>query len=211
MNKNDRLKFARIQLGVSSGDFARKAGIDPRNYSSIESGKRTIGERVLRDICAAFPIDIEWILSGTGEMFKPKTTQGRNEFSPPDFQRIPLLPISSQGCSIKDFVFSDCETITSPIKGAELAMTISGDSMAPEYPSGAYVILKQIDEQAFIDWGCEYVLDTCNGSIIKKLMPSPLGENHVQCVSINPDYPSFDVNTKNIYAIYRVIMCMILK
>lgn len=34
--------------------------------------------------------------------------------------------------------------------------------MAPEYPSGSRILIKRIDEKAFIEWGRVYVLDTMN-------------------------------------------------
>lgn len=71
-NKEDiirRLKEIRHLLNLKSGVFAQKSGIDPRNYSSIETGKRTIGERVMRDICNTYNINPVWLRTGEGEIF----------------------------------------------------------------------------------------------------------------------------------------------
>ena len=125
-----------------------------------------------------------------------------------------MLPITAQGGSLNDFVVSikdsDCEQIVSPIKGADYAMPVSGDSMAPEYPSGSQILIKRINERAFIDWGRVYVLDTCNGTVIKKLFPSEKPDK-VICKSINPDYPPFEVSLQDVYGVYRVLMCMAVK
>ena len=131
-----------------------------------------------------------------------------------DIYTIPLLPISAQGGSFNDFVVSvkdsECEKIISPIKGADFAMSVSGDSMAPEYPSGSQILIKRINENAFIDWGRVYVLDTCNGTVIKRLFPSEK-EDAVVCKSINPEYPPFEVSFEDVYGVYRVLMCMSVK
>src|SRR5690606_29465813 len=54
---------------------------------------------------------------------------------------IPKLPISAQGGSLNDFFVAvkdtDCEKVVSPVKGADFAMTVAGDSMWPEYPGGS--------------------------------------------------------------------------
>lgn len=71
INISKRLKDVRLLLGLSSGDFAQKSGIDPRNYSSIETGKRAVGERILKDVCSAFQVNLTWLLTGEGEMLKP--------------------------------------------------------------------------------------------------------------------------------------------
>lgn len=127
---------------------------------------------------------------------------------------VPLIPLAAQAGRLNDFVDSiksiDCEKVISPIRGAEFAITVTGDSMSPEYPSGTQVLIKKINEKAFIDWGRVYVLDTCNGIVIKKIMPT-LDENRVKCVSINPEYPPFEVSLQDIFGLYRVLLSMSLK
>lgn len=46
--------------------------------------------------------------------------------------------------------------------------------------------------------------------IIKKIMPSE-DPKKVKCVSINKEYPSFEVAFDDMYAMYRVLMCMAMK
>ena len=131
-----------------------------------------------------------------------------------DAYRIPLLPISAQGGAFNDFVVSvqesECERVISPIKNADFAISIQGDSMAPEYPSGSQVLIKRINERAFIEWGKTYVLDICNGSVVKNLYPVD-DPNKVICKSINPDFPPFEVSLSDVYGVYKVLMCMALK
>lgn len=69
-NSIERLIELRVHFGLSSKAFAAKAGIDPSNYSSIETGKRSFGDRVMRDICNAFNVNAEWLRNGNGDMFK---------------------------------------------------------------------------------------------------------------------------------------------
>lgn len=208
-----RLIQLRTYLGLSSKGFATKAGIDPSNYSSIETGKRSFGDRVMRDICNAFDVNIDWLRSGQGDMLKSPANSNTIANL---LCEVPLLPISAQGGSLNDFVVSvkdsDCEKVISPIKGAEYAMPVAGDSMSPEYPSGSQILIKRINERAFIDWGKVYVLDTCNGTVIKKLMPPTSDDkNLVRCVSINQDYPPFEVNLCDVYGVYKVLLCMSIK
>lgn len=130
-----------------------------------------------------------------------------------EVQTVPLLPISAQGGSLNDFLVSvkefECERIISPIKGIDFAITVSGESMAPEYPNGSQVLAKKVNEAAFIEWGEVYVLDTCNGTVIKKLLKSE-NKDCVVCTSINPDpsFAPFEICKKDIYGVYRVLMCM---
>ena len=66
-----RLIDIREESGLSSKDFAARAGIDSGNYSSIENKKRPLGPRVMRDICRAFNINITWLKTGQGEKYVP--------------------------------------------------------------------------------------------------------------------------------------------
>lgn len=129
-------------------------------------------------------------------------------------QEVYLLPVSAQAGSLNDFIASvyagQCDSILSPIAGAELALTVAGDSMTPEYPNGSIILIKRINERAFINWGNVYVLDTCNGIIVKKVYPTE-EVAILQCVSINSAYPPFTVNMADIYGIYRVLLCMSVK
>ncbi len=129
--------------------------------------------------------------------------------------QIPLLPISAQGGYLNDFEEQvrecDCEMILSPIKGAQLAMTITGDSMSPEYPNGCRVLLKKINDKAFIEWGRTYVLDTENGAVVKNIHPCPNDDSSIICRSINPNFEPFKVKKAAIRGWYRVLMQMALK
>jgi phage repressor protein C with HTH and peptisase S24 domain len=194
-------------------DLVAKLGYNKTYISGILNGKSELSSKFIEAFCACFPvINMEWLLTGEGEMLKKSVEKPE----PEEITFVPLLPISAQGGSLNDFMVSiketDCEKIISPIKGADFAITVSGDSMSPEYPSGSQVLVKKINEKAFIDWGKTYVLDTCNGSVIKILVPSEK-EGYVKCLSINPDpkYAPFDVSFDDINGIYRVMLCMSMK
>jgi phage repressor protein C with HTH and peptisase S24 domain len=98
----------------------------------------------------------------------------------------------------------------SPINGTDFAIPVTGDSMSPEYPSGSKVLVAKINDKAFIDWGRTYVLDTCNGTVIKKVYPSE-NDGYIKCVSVNPNFPTFEINVNDIYGWYRVLMSLSLK
>lgn len=100
--------------------------------------------------------------------------------------------------------------IISPLKHTEFAITVYGDSMAPEFESGSQVHIMRVDEKAFLEWGKVYVLDTCNGTVLKKIFKTDK-ENVIRCSSINKEYEDFEVNTQDIYGFYRVLACLTFK
>lgn len=127
---------------------------------------------------------------------------------------IPVIPTGARAGTLVEFIDGvqeyECERIISPIRGADYAIQVTGDSMSPEYPNGSIVLIKKIDEKAFIEWGKVYVLDTENGAVIKQIRNTPK-EGVVECVSLNPNYQPFTINTDYIQGWYRVLMCLSLK
>ena len=138
----------------------------------------------------------------------------QSEKSNPGFMTY-LLPMSAMGGTLTGFaapgaMLQNCEAIISPIEDVDFAITVYGDSMAPEYPSGSRILIKKINPNIFIDWGKTYVLDTANGVIVKELHECKGKEGYVKCHSVNPDpkFSDFDVPLSEVYGVYRVLMCM---
>ena len=209
----DRLTKFRQYKNLGQGKFEKLSGLSNGYLTQL---RKAPGSEKLQRILCAFPeLNRTWLLTGEVDMLiGEQVEQTMQSSTESDIHLIPLLPVSAQGGSLNDFVVSikesSCEKIISPIKGADYAMSVSGESMAPEYPSGSQILIKRIDEKAFIDWGRVYVLDTCNGTVIKRLFPSETADK-VLCKSINPEFPPFEVSLSDVYAVYRVLMCMALK
>ena len=125
-----------------------------------------------------------------------------------------VIPTGARAGTLADFSISteayDCERMVTPIKGADYAIQVTGDSMSPEYPSGSVILIKKINEKAFIEWGKTYVLDTENGAVIKNVRRTDNPES-IECVSLNPAYQPFTMETKYINGWYRVLMVLSLK
>ncbi|WP_315353829.1 S24 family peptidase [Hoylesella nanceiensis] len=198
--------------GLNDNKVTNSLGFSVGTLGKSRKENRDLSDRNIETILK-FYTDLSriWLLTGEGEMLINNETLPEQTH---DTYRIPLLPISAQGGVFNDFVVSvqesECERVISPIKNADFAISIQGDSMAPEYPSGSQVLIKRINERAFIEWGKTYVLDTCNGSVVKNLYPAD-DPNKVICKSINPDFPPFEVSLSDVYGVYKVLMCMALK
>ena len=205
---------------VSKSDFGRSIGVSSAYVTSM---RKSIDPEKLQSIAKNYPdLNTGWLMTGEGEMLKNsepvQVDFGRSSTDQSDqlFHTVPLVPTSAQGGPLNDFVTSikenECERIVSPVKYADLAITVAGDSMAPEFPSGCQILIKRINEKAFIEWGKVYVLDTCNGTVIKEVHRGKAADE-IECYSINPDpkFQPFSVKFADIFGMYRVIMCMSLK
>ena len=127
---------------------------------------------------------------------------------------LPVIPTEAMAGTLGEFADSvnayDCERMISPIRGADYAIKVCGDSMTPEIPNGSQILIKKIFEDEFVEWGKVFCLDTRNGAVIKRVYPTENPEV-VECRSINPDYPPFKVNVRSINGWYRVLMVLSMK
>ena len=215
--KDRTLEFIKFK-GLTMKAFEQRCDLSTGYVTSMRKG---YGSEKLNNVLTAFPeLNREWLLYGEGDMLsstssaQPQPSVKNERVADDEAYKVPLVPISALAGSLNDFSLSvkrdDCETVISPIKDIDMAIKISGDSMEPEYPSDSQVFVKKINERAFLEWGRVYVLNTCNGLVIKRLMPTN-DPNTVLCESINPKYPPFEVNLENVNGVYRVIMCMSFK
>ena len=185
-------------LCKTRAEFARLLELNPSTLSAaMGSRPETLTDKMMRrvaDFATANGLDVDPDQS-------PATT-------------VLVIPYGARGGTIGDFLDGvheyDCEKITSPIKGADYAMEVTGDSMSPEYPSGSRVLIKRIDPTAFVAWNEVYVLDTPNGAVIKRVRKTG-DPSVVECVSVNPAYQPYTIPWDFIRGWYRVLMVMALK
>jgi phage repressor protein C with HTH and peptisase S24 domain len=199
--------------GLSQKKFETAANL---SNGYINNVKTSIGTDVLQKIIGAFPdLDITWLLTGIGSMLTTAAPEITNiNTDKPDkneeITTVPLLPLEAFAGPINCYTsqpvrLSDCSHIVTPFPDAEMAVTISGDSMEPLYHDGSVVYIKRINDRLFIAWGYPYVIDTHNGVFIKQLFPCTSDPDCVELRSLNPAYPPFTVPGEAIYGIYRVL------
>lgn len=200
----------------SNKKFADSVGEKPNTVSNWFGRKDGIGDAVIDKILSTFPnIDKGWLVGGNGNMLIQEEVPTNNAGTTKQSGYITyLLPMSAMGGSLTGFaepgvLLQNCEAVVSPIENVDFAITVYGDSMAPEYPSGSRILIKKINPDLFIDWGKVYVLDTPNGVIVKEVHASDR-EGCVSCHSINPDskFKPFDVLMDEVFGMYRVLMCL---
>ena len=210
--KLTKLKKALVSRGrvTTNADFAEKIGVDEGTMSKMLSGKIEMSPKRIAQIVKAFP-EIDSLFLYPGEYSRMFIDDDPISL---DYQSVLVLPYGARGGTIADFADSvhayDCERLISPIRGADFAMEVTGDSMSPEYPSGSRVIIKRINAEIFVEWGKVYVLDTDNGALIKQVRRTQ-DPGTVECVSLNPAYQPFSISTDHIRGWYRVMMVMSLK
>lgn len=198
MDKRETLNDIYRQLAgagvvTTKKEFAQLLGVNDKGLSSAMNGS----ERHLTDSLVAKAVRL------LNERLAEDT---------PEEYTVPLVPFSVRGGALQGFSDGamewECERITSPVAGAELAMEVVGDSMAPGFPAGTRVLLKAVPADTFVAWGEVYVLDTVNGPVLKRIMPTDEGDVW-ELRSDNPDYPPFRIRTQHVRGVWRVLLRMI--
>lgn len=153
-----------------------------------------------------------WLLTGEGDMLldeKQKTSLSLIHTTSPQ-EGIPLIPINAWGGSLQGAYDSimeyECERYIVPIfKGADFLISVRGDSMVPKYYSGDIVACKKVFiSDIWFQWGKVYILDTDQGSILKRVRKGKT-EDTILLVSENQDYEPFELRKDQIYSIALVL------
>ena len=127
----------------------------------------------------------------------------------PDYT-VPIVPYAVRGGALQGFSEGveewECERITSPIRGAELAFEVTGDSMSPGFPAGTRVLLKRV--KSVIAWGEVHVIDTVDGPVLKRIDQTEDPDTFI-LRSDNPAYQPIRIGREDIRGVWRVLLRMI--
>lgn len=206
MALQDRLSEYLELKSLTFKDFERMCGLSNGTAARL---RETTRQSTFNRIANSCDLNIDWLLTGEGEMLNSAYSAGSVADSGIP-ARIPLIPASAFAGGVEGFApeaisLRNCESVVSPVAGAEYAIPITGDSMEPDYADGSIAYIRRINEVAFIPWGHTVVLDTENGAFIKRIYPDDSMEDYVWARSINPAYPPMHIPKKSIFRIFRVL------
>lgn len=220
----ERLRIYLNNKHLSIREFERTCGLS--NGLAARIGSST-NPSTLRKISTACDLNVDWLLTGEGEMLKSSSDSGASSmsavsnkpfktyFKEENVRMVPLLNIDSVGGmhSANEVGEYEPEYVLDvlPFKGAmqgDVAIKETGDSMSPKIPSGAILLLRRVMEwQEYFGYGHVFVLILTDGRRITKRVTKCV-ENpreYVLCESINPDYPSEELPKKMIFSVWKVI------
>ena len=71
----ERIRYFRNDvLNMTQADFANKVKISRSNLGNVETGRISVTDRLLIDICNAFSLSENWLRTGQGEMYEETET-----------------------------------------------------------------------------------------------------------------------------------------
>ena len=211
MGVKERLTEFLNYKGISKTEFGRKIGVSSAYVSSI---RRSIDKEKVKSIALNFPdLNIDWLLYGDGEMFRPYHPHYVFDAENKDqTQKIPIYDLVATGGIVSVFQDQNAEPADylslpglPPVDGA---VYVRGDSMAPLIKSGDIIIYKRVTlSEDSIMWGQIYLLsytfDQDSYTSVKYLRRSER-PGYIRLASENPNFDPQEIPSSSITAIALV-------
>lgn len=169
----DRISKIADNKGISIGRFESSIGASKGVLSRAIANKTDIQAKWIVAIGDNYPeISPEWLLTGKGEMIKGE----KNEQSVKEKRLIPFFDdvTTIGGCNSISAAVDGCMPASDYIDAGDwfseamAAIRHYGDSMV-EYPSGCILVIKKVEDLRLILWGHNYVVETTEFRITKRL------------------------------------------
>ena len=191
---------------IPQTEFCKRLGVASTYIGVI---RKSIPAEKINRIATLYPdLNRDWLLYGEGDMYVKEANDPRKLLQEAGYL-VPLLPVTAFAGNITAWSQSvnagECEKVISPVQGVDFAIRISGDSMEPDFHDGAIILIKKIDDKAFIPWGHPMIVDSSNGVFFKDVFPSERGKKYIEAKSHNQKYPPLEIPLDCVYGLYRVI------
>ena len=208
--------------GLSMRSFEAQAGLTNGIISTALKRKTDISwESVSKIIDTYKEIDIEWLITGNGQMLKidneyiplpsitqPATPVEREELSLPcseEFEYVNndnggKVPIVNE-LSFATYDPDDPSTLKAEeyyyikdFRNADFMMRVAGDYMYPKYKPGDLIACRYTPFDGYYQWGKTYALLTCHqGILVGRVYEHINNTCFVILKTDNPSYPDWNI------------------
>ena len=177
----------------------------PQTFVDIRNGRHNLTPRFVKRILERFPnISGEWLLFGTGNMLlKPEEAAERGA--------IPLYISKNFSSPFGDIDAATTVNFNTFFKGAEAALRVADNSMT-EYPIGAVLMLKKVEDYSLVVPSRIYVIDTEQYCVVRRVQSGDTNNTFKLYASNeerHPDgkliYEPFAVEKDKVRSIYAVL------
>lgn len=218
INIGERLKKIRSILNLQQKEFSEKVGISQGFLSELESNKKAPSYTLLIAISHVFNVNLNWLLTGEGEMFIDKpiaqpVTEDIDKYIGKDFVLIPMVSGKiSAGKGLAPIEEAEVEMKLAfrldwiKRKGDYTKMSlirVEGDSMEPTLYSGDIVLVD--GNRNFVDLHGGIYAIYIKDSIMIKRIQYLFAEEKLEIISDNQKYKPIIVSPDDIHVIGKVI------
>jgi repressor LexA len=182
-----------------------------RGFLDSDKLESTVSDIFMTKIIANFTdINLEWLLTGKGEMLKTVPTV--KSYPKPDKKekQLPLIPIEAiAGFGTGEFTIMDHDVLdyykVPEFSNADFLIPVKGSSMQPKYYGGDILACKHIQSFSFFQWGVPHVITIKDrGTVVKRIKQSE-NQNEFDLISDNDKYEPFTITIDDIMNIAIVV------
>lgn len=215
--------------------FASAVGVTPSVVDNIvgkRQGKPSF--EVLEKVSAIAEINIEWLITGNGNMLKEQTQkpaaitkkeklisthsgnetyfESLTETTKKDKGAIPLVSERAVGgFANAHFSIKECDVVAYYIipkfryLAVDFMIEVTGDSMIPKFYPGDIIACSIINHSRYIEWNkCHLIATIDRGMLVKRIIPGT-DKDCLTAVSDNKEYPPFDIPKDEITGMARIV------
>lgn len=215
--------------------FASAVGVTPSVVDNIvgkRQGKPSF--EVLEKVSAIEEINIEWLITGNGNMLKEQTQkpaaitkkeklisthsgnetyfESLTETTKKDKGAIPLVSERAVGGFANEhFTIKEKDVLAYYVipkfrhLGVDFMIEVIGDSMIPRLYPGDIIACSIIHNSQFIQWNKPHLIATREQGLIVKRLRKSMEKDCLLAVSDNHEYDPFDIPKDEIVGIARVV------
>lgn len=215
--------------------FASAVGVTPSVVDNIvgkRQGKPSF--EVLEKVSAIAEINIEWLITGNGNMLKEQTQkpaaitkkeklisthsgnetyfESLTETTKKDKGAIPLVSERAVGGFANEhFTIKEKDVLAYYVipkfrhLGVDFMIEVIGDSMIPRLYPGDIIACSIIHNSQFIQWNKPHLIATREQGLIVKRLRKSMEKDCLLAVSDNHEYDPFDISKDEIVGIARVV------
>lgn len=236
MEIGDRIKLIMEDKGYSKNALAKQIGIHPTTLNNWITGKTKADNLKLDALCDFLKINIDWLITGDGEMLldssesdeniKPNPNDEAKLITNPNIKMIPLVSQYAQAGYLSGFADAEyMETlprvpfiVDHEPHGNYMSFEVRGDSMfdgsSDSLVEGDLLMCREIDfdywkSKLFINkWKNFVVVHRTEGVLVKKIIDHDVERGIITLHSLNPMYKDIKICLSEVAQLFSVVKIM---
>lgn len=214
-NFNQILKNYFAGQGLTQSDVAERLQVSRTVATNYLNGNKTFGRKAAMKWANTFGIDEVWLLTqgeqGNSPNGSPPITI--EAALPAEIINVPILSPDAAGgfrpndqADIEQYTIGTMPFSRTIAHTGDIVIPVYGDSMAPRYPAGSYVLIRPIEAwREYIELGRAYVLELVDWRRLIKIVRKGSDTLHYLLESYNVGYDSDEVAKSFINSVWLVV------
>jgi|GEM_PF-684047 len=212
------MRAARLAKGLSFADLAKLTRYNAGVLQAVEEGQGQASEKMIEAICRALHLEKDALMSGSDEPVVREATNGTYGAKPPVVaapgvgtpRYVPLISMAQAGTlsgnNFTDGGYTHEGALAFDVTDHRaFALTIRGDSMAPQYTEGDVAVVYPSWTPRSGDLVIARLTEAAGGDVLFKIYTPRDSGRRVMLTSYNAAYPAMELTREELAWCYPVV------